>query len=148
MSLLFVAYSMHQAYGSQSSAAAAYMQSSSFYNSPAYGMLQQGYHSASGMYWQPQNEKTRGYYEIKELCMHYKYQRSRHSSVSVVSGYRLDDQPGRSKGFFLWPLCPDWLWGPPSLLCNGYWGSFPQDKTRPGCDTDHSTPSSVEVKRE
>ncbi|XP_021918340.1 eyes absent homolog 2 isoform X3 [Zootermopsis nevadensis] len=40
--------SMHQAYGSQSSAAAAYMQSSSFYNSPAYGMLQQGYHSATG----------------------------------------------------------------------------------------------------
>ncbi|PSN54252.1 Eyes absent 1 [Blattella germanica] len=41
--------SMHQAYGSQSTAAAAaYMQSSSFYNSPAYGMLQQGYHSASG----------------------------------------------------------------------------------------------------
>jgi len=47
---LFVAYSMHQAYGTQSSAAAAYMQSSSFYNSPAYGMLQQGYHSATGMY--------------------------------------------------------------------------------------------------
>ncbi|XP_023721492.1 eyes absent homolog 2 isoform X2 [Cryptotermes secundus] len=40
--------SMHQAYGSQSSAAAAYMQSSSFYSSPAYGMLQQGYHSAAG----------------------------------------------------------------------------------------------------
>ncbi|XP_069678375.1 eyes absent homolog 2 [Periplaneta americana] len=40
--------SMHQAYGTQSSAAAAYMQSSSFYNSPAYGMLQQGYHSATG----------------------------------------------------------------------------------------------------
>jgi len=40
---------MHQAYGSQS-AAAAYMQSSTFYNSPAYGMLQQGYHSAAGMY--------------------------------------------------------------------------------------------------
>jgi len=39
--------SMHQAYGSQS-AAAAYMQSSSFYNSPAYGMLQQGYHNAAG----------------------------------------------------------------------------------------------------
>jgi hypothetical protein len=45
-----VTHSMHQAYGSQSSAAAAYMQSSSFYNSPAYGMLQQGYHSATGKY--------------------------------------------------------------------------------------------------
>ena len=46
---LYAPHSMHQAYGSQS-AAAAYMQSSSFYNSPAYGMLQQGYHSATGMY--------------------------------------------------------------------------------------------------
>lgn len=48
---LYVPHSMHQAYGSQS-AAAAYMQSSGFYNSPAYGMLQQGYHSAAGTYWQ------------------------------------------------------------------------------------------------
>jgi hypothetical protein len=48
---------MHQAYGSQS-AAAAYMQSSSFYNSPAYGMLQQGYHSAAGMY-----------EHLRQLCM-------------------------------------------------------------------------------
>ncbi|KAJ9573718.1 hypothetical protein L9F63_008931, partial [Diploptera punctata] len=40
--------SMHQAYGGQSSAATAYMQSSSFYNSPAYGMLQQGYHGVTG----------------------------------------------------------------------------------------------------
>jgi len=47
---LYAPHSMHQAYGSQS-AAAAYMQSSSFYNSPAYGMLQQGYHNAAaGMY--------------------------------------------------------------------------------------------------
>jgi hypothetical protein len=32
--------------------------------------------------------------------------------------------PGRSKGFFLYPLCPDRLWGPPSLLSNGYRGPF------------------------
>jgi hypothetical protein len=32
--------------------------------------------------------------------------------------------PGRDKGFFLWPLCPDQLWGPPSLLSNGYSGGF------------------------
>jgi len=46
-----------------------------------------------------------------------------------VSDYGLDDRatiPGRGKGFFLYPLCPDRLWGPPSLLYNGYRGSFPR----------------------
>jgi hypothetical protein len=54
------------------------------------------------------------------------------SSVSIVSGYGLDDRaievrcPTETKGFFLQPLCPDRLWGPPSLLYNGYRGSFPR----------------------
>ena len=30
--------------------------------------------------------------------------------------------PYRGKGFFSSPKHPDWLWGPPSLLFNGYWG--------------------------
>jgi len=32
--------------------------------------------------------------------------------------------PGRGKRFFSSPTRPDWLWGPPSLLFNGYrwWG--------------------------
>jgi hypothetical protein len=50
--------------------------------------------------------------------------------------------------FFLYPLCPDGLWGPPSLLCNGYWGPFPGAKARPGRDADHSPPSSAEVVNE
>jgi hypothetical protein len=58
---------------------------------------------------------------------------SRSSSVSIVSGFGLDDwaievlSSAEAKGFFLWPLCPDRLWGPPSLLYNGYRGSFPRD---------------------
>jgi hypothetical protein len=32
--------------------------------------------------------------------------------------------PAEAKGFSLKPLCPDQLWGPPSLLYNGYRGSF------------------------
>jgi hypothetical protein len=43
------------------------------------------------------------------------------SSISTVSDYRLDDQSSISnKGtkFFLKPLCPDQLWGPPNLLSN------------------------------
>jgi hypothetical protein len=55
---------------------------------------------------------------------------SRGSSVSTVSDYRLDDwaigvrSTVEAKDFPL-PLCPDRLWGRPSLLSNIYQGSFP-----------------------
>jgi hypothetical protein len=42
-----------------------------------------------------------------------------------MSDYGMDDRgsiPGRGKGFFFRLLCPDRLWGPPSLLYNGYRG--------------------------
>jgi hypothetical protein len=48
------------------------------------------------------------------------------SSVSIVCGYGLDDwaievrSPAEATGFFLKPLCPDLLWGPPSLLYKWY----------------------------
>jgi hypothetical protein len=32
--------------------------------------------------------------------------------------------PGKDKRLFSSPKCPAQLWGPPSLLFNGYWGSF------------------------
>jgi hypothetical protein len=60
----------------------------------------------------------------------FKY-RSRVSSGSIVSDYGLDDRaigvrsPAGAKDFSS-SLCPDPLWGPPSLLYNGYRGSFPR----------------------
>jgi hypothetical protein len=65
-------------------------------------------------------------------------------SVSIVSGYRLDDRaievrcPTKAKWLFLWPLCPDRQWGPPSLLSNEFRGSFSRCKAQPGRDADHS----------
>ena len=49
--------------------------------------------------------------------------------------------------FFSSPKYPDLLWGPPSLLINGYRGYFPGIK-RPGRDYRHSPPSSVEIKND
>jgi len=53
--------------------------------------------------------------------------------------------PDRGWVFFFIPPCPDRLWGPPRLLSNGYEGLFPGVK-RPGHESDHSHPSSAEVK--
>jgi hypothetical protein len=89
------------------------------------------------------------------LCLVKLKNRSRVSSVSTVSDYGLDDRaigvrsPAGARGFFLLPLCPDRLWGPPSLLYNGYRGVLsPGVKARPGRDADHSPPSSAEVENE
>jgi hypothetical protein len=68
-----------------------------------------------------------------------------------MSGYGLDDRaievrsPAEAQEFFLQSLCLDRLWGPPSLLYNGYQDSVPRGKAWPGRDADHSPPSSAEV---
>jgi len=42
----------------------------------------------------------------------------------------------------------DWLWGPHSLLSNGYWWFFPLGVKWLVCEADHSPPSNAEVKYE
>jgi hypothetical protein len=51
----------------------------------------------------------------------------------------------KSKGFSS-SLCPDQLWGPPSLRFRGTGGPFPRGKAQLGHDADHSPPSSTKFK--
>jgi hypothetical protein len=69
-------------------------------------------------------------------------------SVGIARGYLLDHQgaiSGRVRNFSLFQ-CSGRLWGPPSLLSNGYWGTlYPRVKGLE-CEADHSPPSSAKGK--
>jgi hypothetical protein len=79
---------------------------------------------------------------------------SRVSSVSIVSNYELDDRaigvrsPAGAKDFSC-NLCVQTGSGAhPVSYKMGTGGQFPGSKARPGCDADHSPPSSAEVENE
>jgi hypothetical protein len=67
------------------------------------------------------------------------------SSVGIATDYRLDD-PGIESWWGEIFRCPDWPWGPPSLLYNGY-RVFPGGKVQLGRAADHSPASNAAVKK-
>jgi hypothetical protein len=75
--------------------------------------------------------------------------RSRGSVVGIATGYGLDDivvgfQSPVGSRILSSPRRPYRLWGPPSLLSNGYQGLFLRGGGR---EADHSLPTSAEVKK-
>jgi hypothetical protein len=76
---------------------------------------------------------------------------SRGSAVGAATGYGLSYREVGVRvpvgsNIFTSPYRPDRLWGPLSLLSNGYRGLTPGVK-RQGCDADHSPPTNAEVKK-
>jgi hypothetical protein len=74
---------------------------------------------------------------------------SRDSVVSIATGYGLDDGRVRvqvpvGSTIFSSPRRLDRLWGPSSLLSNGYLGALSPGVKRPGGEADHSTPTNAE----
>lgn len=78
-------------------------------------------------------------------------ERIRHGVVGIVSrlgaGRSGVSNPGEGTRFFCSTYRPDRVWGPPDSLFKEHRVSF-QDRKWPGCDVEHSLPSSAEVKNE
>jgi hypothetical protein len=67
------------------------------------------------------------------------------NSVGIATDYGLDG-PGIESRWGEIFRCPDWPWGPRSLLYNGY-RVFPGVKVRLGRAADHSPPYNAAVKK-
>ena len=57
---------------------------------------------------------------------------------SQYSGLVTGRIQAKARGFFP-PKRRDWLWGPPSLLLNGYWRVLSPRVKPPECEADHSS---------
>ena len=66
------------------------------------------------------------------------------SVVGIATAYDQDGPRIESRCGEIFRTCPDQLWGPPSLLYNGY-RVFPGGKVLPGRDAHPSPPSNAEV---
>jgi hypothetical protein len=67
---------------------------------------------------------------------------SRDSVVYIATVYGVDDRDVGDRvpvgsSIFSPPRRPDQLWGPPSLMSNGYLGFFPRGEKRPGREAGH-----------
>jgi hypothetical protein len=62
--------------------------------------------------------------------------------VGTATGYGLDGPESNPGGGEIFRTCPDWTWGPTSLLYNGY-RVFTGGKEQPGRDSDPSPTSSA-----
>jgi hypothetical protein len=80
---------------------------------------------------------------VHEICNGMNYIRSRGSSVSIVSGYRLDDRAIKvpsleeARGFPSGLCVQTSSEAHPASCTMGTGGPFPGGKARPGHDTDH-----------
>jgi hypothetical protein len=78
------------------------------------------------------------------VCVHI-YMCGTISSVGIATGYGLDG-PGIESRWGEIFRCPDWPWGPPSLLYNGY-RVFPRGKVRLGRAVVNSPPCNAAAKK-
>jgi hypothetical protein len=92
---------------------------------------------------------------ILHCCIiHYYMKAHRVSSGSIVSDYGLDDRaiavrsPAGAKDFSSILCIQTGSGAHPASWTIGTGGPFPGGKARPGCDADHSPPSSTEVVNE
>jgi hypothetical protein len=70
-------------------------------------------------------------WDKSEYLRHPFFLGSRDSAVGIVTGYGLHDRGVRvrvpvASSIFFSPRCLDRLWGPPSLISNGYRSLFPR----------------------